>query len=212
MEFETTESTFRISERSFQFILSIEAYRDRPYVPSGDQSSGVTVGYGYDLGQQSATTIVTDLSGIFSVVKIARLQHASGVHGDAARNLVPSFADIEVTPDMAMRLAILMKRRYAQQTVDAFPGVTKLHPHCEGALLSLVINRGPGMEGRPHQRSREQMRMIRSDILAGNLIDVPVQLRRMKDLWAGSGQGGLVARREKEAVLFEAGLNCNCWN
>ena len=27
-----------------------------PYVPVGDQSSGVTVGYGYDLGQQSKTS------------------------------------------------------------------------------------------------------------------------------------------------------------
>lgn len=211
-EFETTEGTFRISERAFKFILEIEAYMDRPYVPPGDQSSGVTVGYGYDLGQQSASTIATDLNGIFPADQIARLQRAVRLHGDAARHLVPSLSDIEVTPDMALRLAIVMKHRFAQQTVDAFPGVTKTHPHCEGALLSLVINRGPGMVDKPRQKSRVHMRAIRADIQGGNLSDVPVQLRLMKSLWAGSGQDGLLDRREKEAVLFEAGMNCNCWN
>ncbi|WP_157381760.1 lytic transglycosylase domain-containing protein [Burkholderia ubonensis] len=212
VEFATSEGPFRISERSFQFILSIESYKNRPYVPAGDQSSGVTVGYGYDLGQQSVATIVTDLNGIFSPAQITRLQQASGVHGDAARHLVPSFSDIEVTMDMALRLAVVMKRRYAQQTVDAFPGVTKTHPHCQGALLSLVINRGPGMVDKLHQKSREHMRAIRADFQGGSIQDVPVQLRRMKSLWEGGGQGGLVDRREKEAVLFEAGMNCNCWS
>jgi len=180
-------------------------------VPDGDQSSGVTVGYGYDLGQQSFAQIATDLSGIFSAEQIARLQGAAGKHGSQARQLQPSLENIPVTKDMALRLAVVMKRRYAQQTVDAFPGVRNLHPHCQGALLSLVINRGPGMVDEPHQKTRAQMRKIRSDVASNNSIDVPVQLRAMKALWAGSGQGGLLIRRENEAILFEKGINCNCW-
>ena len=68
------------------------------------------------------------------------------------------------------------------------------------------------MVDEPHQKSREHMRAIRADVGRGDFPDVPVQLWNMKSLWAGSGQGGLVDRREKESVLFEAGLNCNCWN
>ncbi|MEX3899160.1 pesticin C-terminus-like muramidase [Paraburkholderia youngii] len=210
-EFHTTEGLLRVSKKAFDFLLSKEGYKAHPYVPDGDQSSGVTVGYGYDLGQQTKATISADLDGIFQSDHVARLQEASGVHGNAARHLAPSFADIFVTQDMALRLVMVMKRRFAQQTVDAFPGVTKIHPHCQGTLLSLVINRGPGMEDKPHQKSRAQMRAIRADIAGNNLHDVPVQLRKMKELWQGSGQGGLLSRRDDEAALFEGGMNCNCW-
>ncbi|MDH6151992.1 hypothetical protein OKW46_005982 [Paraburkholderia sp. WSM4179] len=68
------------------------------------------------------------------------------------------------------------------------------------------------MVDKAHLKTREHMRAIRADVQAQNLLDVPVQLRRMKSLWDGSGQGGLVDGREKEAVSFEAGINCNCWN
>ncbi|WP_370710434.1 pesticin C-terminus-like muramidase [Paraburkholderia sp. IW21] len=210
-EFETTEGTFRISKKSFQFILSNEGYKDHPYVPGGDQSSGVTIGYGYDLGQQSPAQIATDLNDIFSPAQITRLQRAAGKHGDQARHIQPSLADIPVTMDMALRLATVMKRRYAQQTVDAFPGASNLHPHCSGALLDLVINRGPGMQDKPGQKTRVHMRAIRADISANNVSDVPLQLRAMKTLWESVTQKGLLIRRDEEANLFEEGMNCNCW-
>lgn len=171
----------------------------------------MTVGYGYDLGQQTQATIATDLGGIFSSTQITRLQGASGRHGDLARQLQPSLADIQVTRDMALRLAIVMKRRYAQYTINGFPGTTKLHPHCQGALLSLVINRGSSMVDQPGQKTRVHMRAIRNNISSKNFSDVPVQWRAMKSLWSGNGQGGLITRRENEAVLFEKGINCNCW-
>ncbi|WP_206363328.1 pesticin C-terminus-like muramidase [Cupriavidus necator] len=211
VEFQTTEGTFRASKEAFDLVLSSEGYENRPYVPAGDQSSGVTIGYGYDLGQQAPAAIATDLNGIFLPEQIARLQTASGKHGDSARKLQLSLTDIEVSRDKAMQLAIVMKQRYAQYTVDVFPSVTKLHPHCQGALLSLVINRGSGMADKSGQKTRVHMRAIRDDIVSGNFPDVPLQWRAMKSLWADSGQGGLIARRENEAVLFEKGLRCNCW-
>lgn len=56
LDFETTLGIYRISKKSAEFILSWEAYMPTPYVPAGDQSSGVTVGYGYDLGQQTTSS------------------------------------------------------------------------------------------------------------------------------------------------------------
>jgi hypothetical protein len=39
---------------------------------------------------------------------------------------------------------------------------------------------------------------------------IPAALRAMKRLWQGvPGMAGLVARREREAVLFEVGLGLN---
>jgi hypothetical protein len=165
-EFQTTEGIFRVSKESFEFILSKEGYKPQPYVPDGDQSSGITLGYGYDLGQQSVSTVASDLNGIFSPQQITRLQTACGFHGSGARSVVSSFSDIQVTKEMALNLAVVMKKRYSQQTVDAFPGVTALHPHCQGALLSLVINRGPSMADKPGGKPRGHMRAIRDDIVA----------------------------------------------
>jgi GH24 family phage-related lysozyme (muramidase) len=207
----TSEGDFVISTRSFELILASEGYKDHPYVPPNDQSSGVTVGYGYDLGQQSSATITNDLQGLFADATISRLTRASGVHGDAARAMAPSFGDIYVSRDAALQLAMRMKRRFAQQTVDAFPGVTRLHPHCQGALLSLIVNRGPGLQDKPHQLTRKHMRAIRKDVSSGNLQDVVAQFRDMKSLWNPAAQRGLLIRRDKEADLFEDGANCTCW-
>lgn len=57
--FETTLGTLIISEESLNDILKWEAYISTPYVPGkgSDGKSGVTLGYGYDLGQQPAAQI-----------------------------------------------------------------------------------------------------------------------------------------------------------
>jgi GH24 family phage-related lysozyme (muramidase) len=62
------------------------------------------------------------------------------------------------------------------------------------------------MEEKPHHKTRKHMRAIRDDVAAKNLSDVPAQLRSMKSLWEGSGQGGLLERRDQEAALFEEGI------
>ena len=85
--------------------------------------------------------------------------------------------------------------------MDAFPGVV------QGALLSLVFNRGTSLEG----GRREEMRKIR-DLLASNasqsqiLEEIATQLRKMKNLWIGKGLDGLVIRREKEARWVESAI------
>ena len=85
--------------------------------------------------------------------------------------------------------------------MDAFPGVV------QGALLSLVFNRGTSLEG----GRREEMRKIR-DLLASNasqsqiLEEIATQLRKMKSLWIGKGLDGLVIRREKEARWVESAI------
>lgn len=212
-DFQTSEGTFYCSKEAFALVLRNEGYGESPYVPAiaGDQSSGVTIGYGYDLGQQNAVQASTDLDGLLTPAEITRLLGAIGRHGDNARALIPSLSDIKISNPNALELAKRMKRRYAQYTVDAFPGVTSLHPHCQGALLSLVVNRGSGLVDKPGQKTRVHMRNIRASIQENNLPDVPTQLRGMKVLWSPVTERGLITRREEEAQLFEKGINCDCW-
>ncbi|QMI49008.1 pesticin C-terminus-like muramidase [Burkholderia sp. MBR-1] len=213
LDFSTTEGMYYTSVEAFHLILDSEGFGEVPYVPGSkkDQSSGVTIGYGYDLGQQPEATASADLNGFFTEAEITRLLTAIGKHGDGARAVVSSFSDIKISEPKALEMAKKVKRRYAQFTVDAFPGITKLHPHCQGALLSLVYNRGSQLEDKPGQRSRVHMRNIKAAIQNNNLPEVAAQLRAMKVLWEGTGNDGLLKRREKEAVLFEKGMTCDCW-
>ncbi|WP_027780828.1 MULTISPECIES: calcium-binding protein [Burkholderia] len=211
LEFHTTEGMFYASVEGFHLILDSEGFGEIPYVPKNSQSSGVTIGYGYDLGQQTEAMVRVDLDGFFTEEEISLLLTALGKRGDAARAFIPSFSDIKISEPKALEMAKRVKQRYAQFTVDAFPGTTELHPHCQGALLSLVYNRGAQLEDKPGQKTRVHMRNIRAAIQNKNLPEVAAQLRAMKVLWEGTGNDGLLKRREKEAVLFEKGMTCDCW-
>ncbi len=199
-----------VSKESFQFILEKEGYSKYPYVPAG--ASGVTIGYGYDLGQQSVLQVRQDLAQLYAQSDIEILIGAVGRQGDQARSILSSVRHISISEENSIALAVRMKKRYAQLVIDAYPGVMDLHPHCQGALLSLVVNRGNSFT-RPNTDSRLEMKQINDDLLNRIPEKIPSRLRSMKRLWEGKvGLGGLITRREDEAKLFERGLKCDCWN
>lgn len=204
IDFNTTLGVYRISKKSAEFILSWEAYVPKPYVPGGDQSSGVTVGYGYDLGQQTTSSARELLSAYYSNAQVERLLTAIGKKGDNARAIVHGLADITITKDKALDMAMVLKQRYCQKVVDAYPQAINLPPDSAGAMLSLIYNRGPSLAlPKPNDPidSRREMREIRDDFAHGNEIKIPSRLRSMKRLW--SNQRGLIRRREGEAQLIE---------
>jgi len=94
-----------------------------------------------------------------------------------------------------------------RQTEKAFPGVDKLPPDAQGALVSLIYNRGPRMTDRdPKTQDRREMRAIRDAVPRGDLKEIATQLRSMKRLWENKGMGGLLKRRDAEADLVESCL------
>ncbi|KAA6170019.1 pesticin C-terminus-like muramidase, partial [Pseudomonas veronii] len=208
-ELEGVAGTLIVSKESFQFILDKEGYSKNPYVPAG--ASGVTLGYGYDLGQQTIAQVRHDLAQIYSQSDIDTLTTAIGRQGTQARDILSSLNHISISKENAISLAIKMKKRYAQLVIEAYPGAMNLHPHCQGALLSLVVNRGISFS-RPDLESRLEMKQISDDLLNLTPEKIPSRLRSMKRLWEGkAGLGGLIIRREEEAKLFERGMKCDCW-
>ena len=198
-----------VSKESFEFILEKEGYAKFPYVPAG--ASGVTIGYGYDLGQQNAGQVRHDLDQLYSASDVEALIGAVGRQGDQARSVLSTISHISISKEDSIALAVRMKKRYAQLVMDAYPGVMNLHPHCQGALLSLVVNRGNSFI-RPNIDVRLEMKQINDDLLGMHPENIPSRLRSMKRLWEGkAGLGGLITRREDEAKLFERGLKCDCW-
>lgn len=145
-------------------------------------------------------------TGYFTGEQLNRLEATIGLKGGNASAVIPSLSDITISEEKAISLAMKMKSKYAQIVVDIYPEVLNTHPHCQGAMLSLVINRGTSFK-KPNVASRIEMKSIHDDFISGNLNNIPNQFRSMKRLWIGQGLDGLIIRREDEAKLFEEGLS-----
>ena len=197
-----------VSDEAHALVIAAEigskAEYDRKYKhpewPQGD--SGVTIGFGSDLGYFDEHSMEATWGGLIVDPDYDRLEKCCGLKGDKAAAALPKVKDIAVPwekADQAYRRHEVPQ--YGRQTIGAIPNAMELHPHCFGALFSLVYNRGPGMAG----EKRQEMRNIR-DLMAARRFDkVPAEFRAMKKLWVGKF-AGLVKRREDEAKLFEKGL------
>ena len=170
-----------------------------PIWPGG--ASGVTWGIGYDGGHQTRQQIGLDWSAHDAS---SRLQATAGITGRAARPLVLDLRNVTVPYGMASDVfALASLPRYQASARRAF-GVERfdaLPADAQGALVSLVYNRGASMTG----PARAEMRAIRDTCLLGADVHcVAGQIRQMCRLWRGTNlEAGLCGRREDEAVLTE---------
>jgi GH24 family phage-related lysozyme (muramidase) len=188
-----------LTDKTKRFILDFEGLNQPSEWPGGD--SGVTIGIGYDLGYVTIDQFEFDWGPYFTADQLNRLREAVGKRGIAARNRAPRFADIRIKRKDAETVFIERSLpMYALKTEMAFPGITELPQDAQGALVSLVFNRGTSMEG----DRRSEMRAIRDAVPSGDLQEIADQLRCMKRLWVNKGLDGLLRRREEEARLVES--------
>lgn len=182
-------------------ITSPAAYNPRPTWPGG--ASGVTIGIGYDLGYHSAARIGQDWRAL-PAGAVTRLCSYALRTGQQAAQLARAAQDITVPYAVARQVFETVDIPATCLAVDnAFPGSADLSPDSYGALVSVVFNRGAGMDG----DRRLEMRQIRDALATGDLAAIPGYIRAMKRLWEGQGMAGLLARRDAEADLFQAGLS-----
>lgn len=179
-----------------------EQRASRPHWPGG--RSGVTIGFGFDIGYTSLHRLNQAWSGFLMTGVLRRLERAVGVRGEPAHMLLPALVDIDIPWQMADRqFRERMLPEWIETTRALFPGSDRLPADAFGALVSLVYNRGTAMDG----KRREEMRAIRTAIMAGHPEDVPGHLRAMKRLWPGpETASNLLGRREAEASLFARAL------
>jgi peptidoglycan hydrolase-like protein with peptidoglycan-binding domain len=199
-----------VPSRGVAFICRVEvssreyydAHASRPTWPGG--ASGVTIGVGYDLGQESG--LETDWAHLLAPIQVAALKPWVGVQGSAAQAAIPTLSGITI-PWYSAWLSFIGKSlpSYVIQTRTAFANSQILPPLCFGVLVSLVYNRGSRMMDSPSDPGdRQEMRDIRDAVASGHSEAIPGLLRSMERLWPLGN--GLRARREQEAELFEAGL------
>jgi hypothetical protein len=217
-EFRVPQGVMRISEEAFDLIRREEGYMQRPYFP-GDAGSGVTLGYGYDLGQQTAAQINQDLAGLYTQAEINCFVAVSGAHfrGNNARAALNPTPDttaaqtlraITINRQNAGTLLIRTAGTYCRKTASIYPEALRLHPHCQGMLLSLVYNRGEVINADP---GRREMGHIQQDFLGKKTELIPDRFRLMGRLWMDTDAPGVSGRRNQEAVLFTRGLQCTCF-
>jgi hypothetical protein len=194
-----------ISPESRDLIIEFETggpsgYDKHPEWPGG--ASGVTIGIGYDCGYNTRPAILSDWSSLPDSTRLA-LAATSGITGIAAKPRARALKWITVPwPNAQAVFVSNTMPRFGGYTTAAFPGIMNAHGHVQGAMLSIVFNRGASMAG----SKRVEMRAIRSHVAAGNIRAIPAQIRAMKRLWVGKGLPGLLRRREAEARLVESAL------
>ncbi|MCK1670319.1 hypothetical protein [Bradyrhizobium sp. 150] len=201
----------KISQSAFDLIVAEEvsskAYYIRHYQhpewPGG--ASGITIGIGYDLGYASPAKIRADWASLVTVDMLLVMVRCSGVHGDAARQLLPEVRAAILIP-WGAALTVFSTRDIPQWTatvIRACPGAELMTPTCLGVIVSIAYNRGAGGFTSLSDRNSE-MHAIRADIAAKRYDLIPTRIASMKRLWPGVR--GLRDRRDREAALFKTGL------
>lgn len=193
------------SARSLEMIVAFEVtskavYQTRfrrPVWPG--EASGVTIGIGYDIGVTAKAQIRLDWQGRIADLALKRLLMAQGITGANAKPLATSLADIDVPFEVAEQVFYTSTLpRFARLTRTTWPGVQKLPPDAQGALLSLIYNRGASLSG-----SRRKEMLALRPLIAGrapNLQAIADLVASMARLWPKST--GLQIRRRQEATLI----------
>ena len=191
-----------IPKEAVELIRKSEGLDQPGKWPKG--ASGITLGRGYDLGYKTKAQFRKDWAGKLSPSQMRRLESAIGKRGLSAKRLASQFRDIRVSKKAADQVFenVTIPRWY-EKAKKAFPGMDKLPAKAQGALTSLVFNRGGGMKGSRRSEMRN-IRNILSKFKPGvntrqTLKSIASQITRMKRLWRGKGLDGLLTRRDQEA-------------
>ena len=196
-----------LSPASEQLIIDQEvgggaAYYNKflihPEWPEGD--SGCTIGVGSDLSTLSVANIRSDWHAL-PAPDLTRLVATQPYHGIPAKAATARVHDISVPWPIGLDVFDDVDvPRFYQLTRRTFPGFDDLKPNAQGALTSLVFNRGESMVG----SKRIQMRAIRDLVPKKDYRGMADQLRAMIPLWLGQSiYQDMKTRRNAEADLME---------
>jgi hypothetical protein len=175
----------------------------RPVHPKED--SGITIGIGYDLQFVTADQLKHDWGALLSAEACGLLAVACRKKG--SEDLLKQVGAVEVPflPAMSVYVANTLPK-YIKMTAGTYPQLMTLPEHRRAALVSLVYNRGAGLDDvdKTKDEDRREMRAIRDLLAAGDVESVPAQVDKMTRLW--DPKSGLIKRRQDEATLWRSGF------
>lgn len=194
-----------ISKKSIDLIIKHEIggrefytkKYEKPIWAGGE--SGITIGIGADLGYTSDKQFMLDWSGVINLNFINALRPTIGIKGIQAKALLKGeILNVRIPYNTAYEVFVKSSLpRYYAMTKKIYPNMDLLNDDTQGALVSVVYNRGNKLEG----DSRAEMRAIVDLIDKQDYEGIAEQIEKSKRLWEGKGLDGLVTRRESEADL-----------
>lgn len=183
-----------------------------PHFPG--ESSGVTIGVGYDLRFNTEEDFRELWSPWLPGAAVEELVQDIGRRGTKTRVQALRRKGVEVPFKAAWPVFVRQTLpRYHAQTEAVYPSLPRLPDLCRSALVSIVFNRGSSLRG----SRRREMRRIQEILAAADdlslhkpkrrmiLADVEEEILSMKRLWAPGS--GLIKRRQAEANLWREGLD-----
>lgn len=207
----------QLSQKSINAIINFEVtdenYYNEHYLhptwPGGD--SGVTVGIGYDLGMNSREQIIRDWTGNVNLNFVALMANLSGITGLNAKAKCTGLVK-NITVPYASSYSVFVNNtlpRFCKAALHVYPGLDQLNPDTQGAIVSLVYNRGNafGVPNKPSWDSRKEMRELVDLIANKDYPGIADAIRRMKRIWEGKGLNGLLERRDTEADIVLHSIN-----
>jgi len=195
-----------ISNKAIDFIIEQEITNEahynkkliNPEWAGGD--SGVTIGVGYDVGYNDNATIANDWGKYLDAKTIALLQSVSGLKGEKAKAAMsPQIKAISIPYSIAKKVfENVSVPKFWKMAQKIYPQIEELNADTQGALTSMVYNRGNSLEG----TRRANMRNIVPMVAAKDYKGIAREIDASKELWRGKGLDGLIRRREQEAKMI----------
>ena len=199
-----------ISKKATDFIILhevgsksyYERFLQKPTWPGGE--SGITIGFGYDMGYNTEKQFMLDWSGSLNPNFLTPLRNVIGLKGQHAKSMLKGeLLNVRVPYNMAYDVFLKSSLpRYYKMALSIYPNLGMLNEDTQGAIVSMVFNRGASLEG----ESRKEMKAIVPLIAKADYEGIADQIENSKRIWEGKKLEGLVLRREAESDLIRESI------
>jgi GH24 family phage-related lysozyme (muramidase) len=194
-----------ISKRAIDFIIQHEVggrnvYDKKYSKPTwAGGESGLTIGLGFDVGYCTEKELFATWKDL-NLNFLNALKRFCGIKGEKVKPMMKGEVLNVVIPyniayDVFVKVSI---PKFYAQTKKIYPQLEELNEDTQGALVSMVYNRGASLQG----DSRKEMRAIVDLVAKKDYEGIADQIEASKRLWEQRGLDGLVIRREAEADMI----------
>jgi GH24 family phage-related lysozyme (muramidase) len=189
-----------------QFEIGGRAVYDKSYQKptwaGGD--SGITIGIGADLGYMTDKEFMAAWSPNLNLNFINALRTVIGLKGQQAKSMLKGeLMNVRVPYNVAYEVFVKYDLpKYWLATKAIYPQLDTLNEDTQGALVSMVYNRGAKLTG----DSRIEMKAIVDLVAKQDYEGIAEEIEKSKRLWEHKGMDGLVLRREAEADLVRESI------
>jgi hypothetical protein len=174
----------------------------KPTWAGGD--SGITIGLGYDVGYNTEKQFFLDWGNQLTPNFLEPLRKVVGLKGEQAKQMLRGeLLQVRIPYNAAYEVFVKSSiPRYYSLTKAIYPQLDTLNADTQGALVSMIYNRGASLSG----DARQEMRAIVDMVKNKNYEGIAEEIEKSKRLWESKGLDGLVKRREAEADLVRDSL------